>query len=189
MKFLDALLGRSKPVRSELDRLFAMSTAALTLKVNLGLESSGRAGICFRPLTAGRFAEAEEELRRMGGIGERATNTRITFQTDEHGFRWVVLEDPEIEDLVAAMHMISLTLEEHGFGDRLLAAVFKFFEKGRPLFWIYNYKRGAFYPLVPAGEGQQRDNPAELRLRSLLEGELPMEADLERWYPLWGIPL
>ena len=54
--------------------------------------------------------------------------------------------------------------------------------------WIYNYKRGAFYPFVPAGGGQQRDTERELRLKAQIGAELPIEPELERWFPLWGIP-
>jgi len=61
--------------------------------------------------------------------------------------------------------------------------------KGRPLYWIYNYKRGSFYPFVPASGQQQRDNERELQLRAQIGRELPVEAELERWFPLWGIPV
>jgi hypothetical protein len=35
---------------------------------------------------------------------------------------------------------------------------------------------------------RKRDNNLEFRLRSAMEGKLPIEKGLERWYPLWGIP-
>ena len=59
----------------------------------------------------------------------------------------------------------------------------------RPIYWIYNYKRGAFYPFVPAGGAQQRDNERELVLKAQIGSELPVEAELQRWFPLWGIPI
>lgn len=190
MKFLDALLGRTRPVKSTPERLFALSTAYVTLNVNVGLRATGRAGICFRPLSSTRFSDAERELRQLVEVSARASGTQIEFAQDRYGFQWMILQDPELEDLVAAMHMVSLTLQEHGFGEQLLAGVFKFTdEAGKPIYWIYNYKRGAFYPLVPGSGEQTRDNAAELRLRSLMEKELPIEKDLERWYPLWDIPV
>jgi hypothetical protein len=85
--------------------------------------------------------------------------------------------------------LVSQTLQEQGLGRQLLAAVFKFLEGERAVYWIYNYKRGSFYPLVPGSAERSRDNAAELRLRSLMERELPVEPDLQRWYPLWEIPL
>ena len=57
------------------------------------------------------------------------------------------------------------------------------------VYWIYNYKRGAYYPFVPAGGDQQRDTERELRLKAQIGHELPVEAELERWFPLWGIPI
>lgn len=190
MKFLDALLGRSRPVKSKLERLFAISTAQITLRLNVGLTTTGRAGICFRPLTSTRFRDAENELRDLTSIGAKSSKTAVSFTEDTYGFRWIVLQDEDFEDLVAAMHMVSLTLHEHGFGEQLLAGVFKYtFEDTRPVYWIYNYKRGAFYPQVPGQAERERDNAEELRLRSLMEKELPIEKELQRWYPLWGIPL
>ena len=58
-----------------------------------------------------------------------------------------------------------------------------------PLYVIYNFKRGTFYPFVPAGGDQQRDNERELVLKAQLSGELPIEPELSRWFPLWGIPI
>jgi len=66
--------------------------------------------------------------------------------------------------------------------------VFAFEEKGKPLYLIYNFKRGAFYPFVPSGE-KSRDSERELRLKAQLENELPFEQDMTRWFPLWEIPL
>lgn len=189
MKLFDILFGRTRPVKSNLDRLFAMSTASITLKVNLQLEPSGQAGLCFRPLTSSRFKTAEEEMRQLVVRSARTSKTALHFSEDNYGFRWVVLEDPQIEDLVAVIHMVSLTLQEHRFGERLLAAVFKFTEKSRAVYWIYSYKRGTFYPLVPAPGERKRDHAMEMRLGALLEKELPIEKDTGRWYPLWGIPL
>jgi hypothetical protein len=45
----DTLLGRTKPVKANLDALFALPTAALTLQSAGGLVSSGHAGVCWKP--------------------------------------------------------------------------------------------------------------------------------------------
>lgn len=190
MSFLDALFGRGKPVKSRLDRLFAIATAYVTLTVDLNLKPSGRAGITFRPVTSSAFESLEKELERLLELTERETGSRVRTVRDRYGFQWVVLEDEDFEDLVATLHLVSLTLEDSGFGEQLLAAVFKFLEGSRPVYWIYNYKRGTFYPEVPSSEvTRQRDHAAELRLRAVMERELPIEPELQRWYPLWGVPV
>jgi hypothetical protein len=42
---------------------------------------------------------------------------------------------------------------------------------------------------VPAAGDQQRSVERELQLKAQIDGELPIEPELERWFPLWGIPI
>ncbi|MBI4504945.1 MAG: hypothetical protein HY691_05365 [Chloroflexi bacterium] len=189
MSFWDTLLGRTKLPKPKGERLFAMATAQITLQASLGLRPTGRAGLCFRPVASGRFASAEEEAAALARIGGEATGTQVETRDDAHGFRWLVFSDPDFEDLVAHVHAASRALIEAGFGEQLLAAVFPFVdESGQSVFWVFSYRRAAFYPFVPAG-GRQRDNAYELRLQATMRRELPLEAELERWYALWDPPL
>jgi hypothetical protein len=126
----------------------------------------------------------EELVRAMG----EDNDTKLESSDDEFGYRWLILRDAEFEDLVVSLNTVSTELQGGGYGDRLLASVFAFEEKGKPLYLIYNFKRGAFYPFVPSGE-KSRDSERELRLKSQLENELPFEQDMTRWFPLWEIPL
>jgi len=190
MSFLDSLLGRARPAPSRLEQLFAMSTAYITLQAKLDLRTEGKAGICFKPVTSSLYGQAEKEMDDLLQVSARATGSSIRTFKDEYNFRWIVVEDPDFEDLVTTIHIVSQSLQEQGFGDQLLAALFHFRDKGeQSVFWVYSYKRGKFYPFVPRGSGNQRDNAAELHLRSVMEKELPVEPELERWYPLWGVPL
>jgi hypothetical protein len=69
--------------------------------------------------------------------------------------------------------------------------------KSRPVYFIYNYKRGFWYPFVPASGGSsssstqagERSTERELQLKAQMASELPIEPELERWFPLWGIPI
>ncbi len=191
MGFLDGLLGRSRtPKPAKKDRLFAMSTAYVTLETAHGMTNGGKAGIVFQAEATADFArivaDAEEVLRATG----EETGTHVESKDDDYGYRWVVLSDPDVEDLVVGISSIKDSLDVGGYGARILAAVFRFTRPGgRDAYFIYNVKRGLWYPFVP-GEGKQvRDNEAELRLKAQLGGELPMEPELERWFPLWGVPL
>ena len=53
MKFLDALLGRTKPKPANLDALFAIPNAAISLEAAAGLKPAGSAAVCFRPASVG----------------------------------------------------------------------------------------------------------------------------------------
>jgi hypothetical protein len=189
--FLDALLGgRGKRVKGAApDRLFAMTTAQVTLDTGLGLKHKGAAGIVFQPLETADFdailAETDELLR--GSAAD--TGTKVESSSDEYGYRWVTLHDQDFEDLVVAMNTVSSQLEGSGYGDRLLAAVFPFDDKGRTVYFIYNFKRGGYYPFIPAPGDQARDSEGELRLKAQVGAELPWEQDITRWFPLWEIPI
>ena len=134
------------------------------------------------------------------------------MQDDSYGYRWMILRSPEgkpsVEDLAVGINAVSSSIESAGHGERLLCAVFAFTERAeRPgagrVYFIYNYKRGYWYPFVPAdgaggaggsgGDGaedsQQRSTERELQIKAQIASELPIEPELERWFPLWGIPI
>ena len=191
MGFLDVLRGKrslKQPVPT--DRLFAMTTANVTLELEMGLKGAGRAAIVFQPLATADFENIVRDMEEVvRGTGSDA-GTTIESKDDEFGYRWMILVDPDFEDLVVGINAVSTALEAGGYGDRILCAVFGFRDDaGKPVYWIYNYKRGHFYPFVPAGGEQQRDSERELRLKAQIGAELPVEPELERWFPLWGIPI
>jgi PspA associated protein B len=206
MGIFDVILGRRKVAGPAPDRLFAMATAYVTLETGLNMKSTGEAGIVFQPLATADFqsivADMEEVVHGTGSD----TGTSVDTKDDSFGYRWMILRDPDFEDLVVGVNAVSTALEGGGYGDRVLAAVFPFetggpaasgeaaggpvtTSRGKRSYWIYNYKRGAFYPFVPSGGEQQRDSEAELRLKAQIGADLPVEPELERWFPLWGAPL
>ena len=190
MGFLDALLGGKRKLKTPApDRLFAMTTAQVTMETGLGLKHRNAAGIVFQPLATADFKGIVTETEELLRGAAQDTGTTVETADDEFGYRWIVLRDDDFEDLVVSVNVVSTQLEGGGYGDRLLAAVFVFEENGRPLYFIYNFKRGAYYPFVPAPGERQRNNERELQLKAQLESDLPMEQELERWFPLWEIPL
>lgn len=188
MGLFDILRGQRAPKRANLDRLFALSTSALTLQTSLGFETSGRAGLCFKALEAGVFDELVRDIDQLLRISGDESGTTVERHSDDYGFSWVVLNDPDLDDLVTTTHVVSQTMEERGFSEQLLCAVFGFVRDGAPLDLIYNYKRGSFYPFAPAGD-KKRDNALELRIKAGLEAEMPIEPELERWYAVWDAPV
>ncbi len=65
MGLLDTLLGRTKPVKANLDALFSLPSAAITLQVTAGLVPTGRAGVCFKPPAGQPFAQMQAELEQL----------------------------------------------------------------------------------------------------------------------------
>jgi hypothetical protein len=188
---LDVLFGRKKLPEARKDKLWALTTARITMETELSLRAGGAAAVCFKPLSAGDFVRAENDLQELLDIAASTYGSRIRRRSDEYGFEWLIVEDDDFEELVTTVHMIGSELAARGFGPQLLASIFRFDDRRRerPLFWIYGYKRGTFWPFAPTGEGQGRDNAFELELKAKLERELPIEADLSRWFPMFDVPL
>jgi hypothetical protein len=190
MGFLDPLLGRRKTKASAPDRLFAITTAYVSLEAEHGIATAGAAAIVFQSLPTGDFnqivADVEETVRGTG----QETGTNVETKDDEFGYRWMILRDTDLEDLAVGVNAVSDALEINGYKDRVLCAVFAFKDSnGAPLYLIYNYKRGSWYPFVPAAGDKQRNTERELQVKACLGTELPLEAELDRWFPLWGIPI
>ena len=200
MGFLDALLGRTKTAQPNLDHLFGLPGAEITLQAAEGMKASTKAAVCFKPASAQSFADTEKELVDLlnldvDGAAPTGAKTTLSSQEDEFGYRWVVVESTDFDTLVTRVHLVNSTLEEHGWGPQLLCSAFAFHPESlgsagsAPVtYLIYLYKRGSFYPFVPT-QGEHRDNEMELRLKAELSDDLAIEKDLDRWFPIWKLPI
>ena len=190
MGLFDVILGRRKLAKPAADRLFAMSTAYVKFETELGITSRGSAAIVFQPLSSSDFQTIVSDMEEVVQATCSDSQTTVSNSDDKYGFRWLVLRGTSLDDLVVGINAVSSSLEAGGYGERLLCAVFAFQDRqSRPLYWIYNFKRGYFYPFVPAAGDQQRDTEHELVLKAQVGADLPAEPELERWFPLWGIPI
>ena len=107
MGFLDALFGGGRKLKTPApDRLFAMTTANVTLDTGLGLKSRGRAGIVFQPLGTADFQQIVKDTEELLAGTAADTGTKIKTHDDEYGYRWLVLEDPDFDDLVVAINTV-----------------------------------------------------------------------------------
>jgi hypothetical protein len=211
---LDTLRGRSKPVRANLDALFALPSAAVTLATSAGLVPSGHAGVCWKPPAGQSVTELQAEINQLlelpddpvDDLDQKAAEATaapvpatgsappMTQAEDAYGFRWLLLSDPNLEDLVTRVHVVNSSLTDAGWGPQLLCSVFGLVpgpgagSEVHPLYLVYLYKRGTFYPFAPNGK-ESRDTELELRVQALLGTDLPVEKDLTRWFPLWDLPV
>jgi PspAB-like protein len=155
MGLFDTLLGRTKPVQANLDALFNLPNAAITLQVTSGLLPTGRAGVCFKPPSGQPFAEMQAELERLlttpddngpgapappgatvpgaatssppapTAPGAPATPT-VRHVGDKFGYRWIIVEASAVDDLVTRVHMVHSSLQDAGWSTQLLCSVFGF---------------------------------------------------------------
>jgi hypothetical protein len=186
--FLDTLLGRTKPVQPNLDALFSLPTAAVTLQAAMGLVPTGTGSVSFRPTEGRAFHDIEADVRQLLAMGPDAAPVEVT--KDSFGFTWLVSKhtSDEMEALVTDLHAVNTSLADSGFGPQLLCTLVGFGDdRGRKLGIVYLYKRGTFYPFAPQ-PGEHRDNALELEVRGQVGADLKIEPDLSRWFPVWGAP-
>ncbi|WP_435126169.1 PspA-associated protein PspAB [Halobaculum sp. D14] len=175
--------------------LFGMSTAYVTMEADLGFRPVGEAALCFSAVDSTDFADTVDAVESILDAGSEETGTEFRRHEDDHGYNWVVLADDDPEDLVTSVHFAADEFVERGYGSRLLAAVFGFERDGdgggsggrdagrERAYWVYSFRRGAYYPFAP--DGGEHDRRIEFKLESVLDGELDLEPDKEYWYPLW----
>ncbi|MEU1620088.1 hypothetical protein ABZ479_22645 [Streptomyces sp. NPDC005722] len=190
MGILDALLGRSKPVRPDLDGLFGLPSAAVTLEAAAGFRPTGVGSVCFAAVEGGAFAEVQQDVRALLDMDEGQGAVPVESVRDAYGYTWLVVRRPaeDLPALVGDLHAVNSALEGHGFGPQLLCSLAAFRDdQARSLALVYLYKRGSFYPFAPL-PGEKRDNPLELQVKALLGDDLRLEEDLSRWFPVWGAP-
>ncbi|MFB6723978.1 hypothetical protein ACFCV3_27615 [Kribbella sp. NPDC056345] len=185
MGFLDILLGRSKAVPPNLDQLFSLPSAAITLETAGGYHPTGTGSVCFKSAEGGGFTALRAEVDKLLALD----NGKFSSVTDSYGFTWLVRETTpdNLEGLVTDLHGVNTSLVDAGFGSALLCTLVNFSNGSKSLGLVYLYKRGSWYPFVPVG-ADRRDNASELQIKSLLGTDLRLESDLARWFPVYGAP-
>ena len=188
MGLWETITGRSRPKLANLDSLFLVPSAAITLQTAAGLMPTGDGSVCFRAATGVGFHQAQDDVvALLEGVADAP---QVQTSTDAFGFTWLQVHRPpdDTGGLCTDLHAVNTTLESAGFGPGLLCSLIPFAEpSGRRVGLVYLYKKGTFYPFAPTGH-QQRDNLLELQVRDELRGELPIEPELSGWLALWGAP-
>ena len=123
MGLKDVLFGRKKLAEPRDDRLFSLTTAAVTMETELGLKTAGAAAIAFKPQSSGEFRSAFDEVDQLVDAVAAQCGSKIERKTDEYGFDWMIVHDDDLEDLVGAAHTLASELTAKGFGSQLLAAI------------------------------------------------------------------
>ncbi len=185
-----SLTGRSRVKAPDLDSLFAVPSAAITLETAPGFKPLGSGSVCYRAPAGAAYAAAETDVLALLRAAPDAPE--VTVSVDSFGFTWLVSSGDPLDTggLCTDLHAVNTTLTEQGFAGGLLCTMVPFADaSGRHVGLVYLYKQGTFYPFAPKpGSGQERDNLLEMSVRDTLTGELPMEADLQRWLAIWGAP-
>jgi len=187
MGIWDVLRGQTRPRAANLDALFALPSATLTLEAALGLHATGVGSVCFRAAEGQASAATQREASELIAVdGGPSTESRV----DEYGYTWLTVrtEPVDVASLVTDLHAVNSALEVQGFGTGLLCSTVGLRDDaGAVSFLVYRYKTGTFYPFSPTGP-TSRDTLKERQIRDAVGTDLTIEPDTSRWMPLWGLP-
>jgi hypothetical protein len=191
LRFFGKFIKKKYNSKTDSDVLFSLSSAYLTIESKMGLKNSGRCALSLKSISGMYFNEMKDDIKRFLDISK--TDFELTYRTviDSYGYLWVILEGKKMEDLLAGISAVGDTVDEKGFSDQLLAAIFEFTDdRNRKEYLIYNYKRNTFYPFVPLDNGKKsRDTEEEMKIMATIGDQVPLERDMTLWYPLWDLPL
>ena len=139
-------------------------------------------------------------------------NSRYNIFLDSYNYLWFIITAKDlttnsdtITNVAAGLSSTGDIIEENGFSDQILSAIFKFnftnrnfFEENnagryiedynniKSLYLIYNYKTNNFYPYIP--NNSQRDTTKEMQVLSIIKNLVSAETDISKWYPIKDIP-
>jgi hypothetical protein len=190
MGLFDTFLGRTKPAKPDLDELFSLPSAAVTLQAAGNLLPTGSGSVCVKAAEGGAFAGLREQIEQLLAVDADDGNRKYDETTDSYGFSWLTrrTSPDDVSGLVTDLHAVNSTLDGAGFGPALLCTLVAFSDgQGPTVGLVYLYKRGTWYPFAPTG-ASKRDNSRELQVRAMLGDDLKVESDLTRWFPVWGAP-
>ena len=78
----------------DLDSLFAVPEAAITLEAAMGLRPTGLGSVCFRAAEGGAFAAVQDDIQQLldadGG-------PKVEASTDAFGFTWLLVRHDPLE--------------------------------------------------------------------------------------------
>jgi hypothetical protein len=191
LRFFGKFIKKKYNSKTDSDVLFSLSSAYLTIESKMGLKNSGRGALSLKSISGMYFNEMKDDIKRFLDISK--TDFELTYRTvtDSYGYLWVILEGKRMEDLLAGISAVGDTVDEKGFSNQLLAAIFEFTDnRNRKEYLVYNYKRNRFYPFVPLDNGKKsRNTEEEMKIMATIGDEVPLERDMTLWYPLWDLPL
>ena len=111
MGLRDVLTGRHTVKGPAPDRLFAISTAYVTLQAEHQIEPAGKAAIVFQALATSDFESTLHDMEEVVTATGGESGTKVSTEDDSYGYRWMVLHNPDgapsVEDLAVGINAVS----------------------------------------------------------------------------------
>ncbi|MGN6628624.1 MAG: PspA-associated protein PspAB [Candidatus Nitrosocosmicus sp.] len=212
---IDSDINTKKQQQDDSDIIFSLTSASISIEEKMGLQFSGSAALCVKGINGSLFQNTIKDCTDLLDVSKIEFKFNYRTFADPYDYLWFIVTSSDIEtksetitNIAAGLSSIGDIVEENGFEDQILSAIFKynfgnrasffgdsekkFTSKNKNLYLIYNYKTNNFYPYIPLIENNnnkhQRDTTSEMQTLSILKNLIEVEIDITRWYPIYDIP-
>ncbi len=96
MGLLDVITGKRKLAKPAPDRLFAISTAYVTMETGLEITTRGAAAIVFQSLATADFTPIVRDMEEVVRATASDSATTVETSEDSYGFSWLVLRGTQL---------------------------------------------------------------------------------------------
>ena len=199
MGLRDILTGRHEVKGPAPDRLFAISTAYVTLASEHQIEPAGTAAIVFQALATSEFEatlkEMEEVVTATGGeSGDDRLHAgrQLRLPLDDPAAIRAALPAWKTSPLASTRCRARSRRPGTASGCCAPCSPSPDAPKRRVDLLHLQLQARLLVPVrarAARRRARQRSTERELQLKAQMASELPIEPELERWFPLWGIPI
>ena len=141
MKFFRKLLDKfetdafeqSNSKDDDSDAIFSLTSASLSIEEKLGLQFSGTAALCVKVINGAMFKNAINDCTDLLNVSKNEFKFNFKIITDSYNYLWVIINGEKqmthsetITNVAAALSASGDILEENGFSDQILSAIFQF---------------------------------------------------------------
>ena len=188
MRWLDAVTGRRRQAANDLDALFLVPSAAITLETAAGYAPTGVGSVCYRSAAGAAFDRTQDEITRLLDddpeapdvtVSPRRLRLHLAGRAGRPGRHGRPLHRPARGQHAArgaGLRVRPAVLD----GDRSPATAAR---SG----WSTSTSRAPSTPSRPPAR-TSATTCTEIAVRDQLAAELPMERDMQRWLALWNAP-
>ena len=191
MGLLDTILGRSKPVRPDLDRLFALPSAVISLEAGAGFVPTGLGSVCFAGVEGGGFARIRDDVRELLDADNERADAPVEFSQDAYGYTWLLARHPPDDPPPSSMTCTRSThCSRTAASGPSCCARWSVSAMPNSGLWRWSTSTSEA-PSIRSRRcraREKRDSQRELQVKAVIGDDLRIESDLSRWFPVWGAP-
>ncbi len=132
-KFETGTFEESNSKDDDSDAIFSLTSASISIEEKLGLQFSGTAALCVKVINGSMFKNAIKDCTDLLNVSKNEFKFNFKIITDHYNYLWVIVNGEKqmvhsdtITNVAAALSATGDILEENGFSEQILSAIFQF---------------------------------------------------------------